>query len=35
MYLTVSLRPNRRCSGVIGKPEGGERHARETEAESF
>src|SRR5262245_17425906 len=33
MRLTVSLWPNGRCSGPIGKPEGCQRHARETDAE--
>jgi len=33
MHLTVSLWPNARCSGLIGKPEGRQRHAREADAE--
>jgi len=35
MNLTVSLWPNARCSGLIGKPEGCQRHPSETEAELF
>src|SRR5438445_2121576 len=33
MRLTVSLWPNGRCSGLIGKPENCQRHASETDAE--
>src|SRR5438094_828050 len=33
MRLTISLWPNGRCSGLIGKPEGCQCHAGEAEAE--